>query len=374
MSLSTLAAAAALAAQPAPVVPVTATQTPAATAALDATVPVTSGPLPSAPATPASSEAAPSSSAPVAPAAGTDVAAPSPAAPDPAAPATAAGGNTPPPPPVQGNEIVVSGHSKPPPQDPMQAVNLKSYEVVQKVDDKFVAPLARGYQKALPSPVRAGLRHFLSNLTEPVVALNFLLQLKPGKAAETVGRFAINSTIGVGGLIDVAKAKPFNLPYRRNGLAWTLGYYGVGPGPYLFLPLVGPTSLRDVIGLTIDRALLPAAVGKPLTNPAYVVASNVIKSLDDRVQTDAELRQMRESDDPYGSYRKAYLAQRQAEIDHLRGRDKKPVPAPVAPAPATVAPPAAEPTPAPVAAAVPSPPPAPTFVSNPVVQPLPEKR
>ena len=266
---------------------------------------------------------------------------------------------------------MVSGHGKPPPQDPMQAVNLKSYEVVQKVDDKLVAPVAEGYKKALPSPVRAGLRHFLSNLTEPVVALNFLLQLKPGKAAETVGRFAINSTVGIGGLVDVAKAKPFNLPYRRNGLAWTLGYYGIGPGPYLFLPLVGPTTVRDLFGLTVDRALVPLAVGQPLTNPIYVASSNVIKSLDDRVQTDAELQQMRDSDDPYGSYRKAYLAQRQAEIDHLRGRDRKAVPT-AAPAPAIVLPPPPAPSPAPVVA--PSPPASPTFVAEPVVQPLPDGR
>lgn len=336
MSLSTLAAAAAIAAAPAPVAPLAVTETPpAATPAAPAPAQEQVVQTPPAPASPPEAAQAPS-------------------------PAPAPAG-------AEGGEIVVSGHGKPPPQDPLQAANLKSYEVVQKVDDKLVAPMARGYRKALPSPVRSGLRHFLSNLTEPVVALNFLLQLKPGKAAETVGRFAINSTVGIGGLIDVAKAKPFNLPYRRNGLAWTLGYYGVGPGPYLFLPLVGPTSLRDVIGLTIDRALVPLAVGKPLTDPVYVVASNVIKSLDDRVQTDAELQQMRDSDDPYGSYRKAYLAQRQAEIDHLRGRDRKaaaPTPAIVLPAPA--------PSPEPVAA--PAPPPAPTFVSEPVVQPLPGSR
>lgn len=268
-------------------------------------------------------------------------------------------------------EIVVSAEAKAPPEDPMEAVNAKSFEVVQKVDDKLVAPMARGYQKALPGPVRTGLRNFLSNLTEPVVALNFLLQMKPGKAAETLGRFAINSTVGVGGLIDVAKTKTFKLPYRRNGLAWTLGYYGVGPGPYLFLPLVGPTTVRDLFGLTIDRALVPLAVGRPLTHPAYVVASNTIKSLDDRVQTDAELRQMRDSDDPYGSYRQAYLRQRQAEIDHLRGRDSVAVPPVVVPEPAPAAPvaPASEPTPQP--ASPPAPPLAPTFVSIPVIQPLP---
>src|SRR3546814_1283739 len=75
--------------------------------------------------------------------------------------------------------------------------------------------------------------------------LNFLLQFKIGKAAETLGRFAVNTTFGVGGLFDVAKTMPFNLPYRRNGFANTLGFYGVEPGPYFYLPLIGSTTLRS---------------------------------------------------------------------------------------------------------------------------------
>src|SRR3546814_2534491 len=73
-----------------------------------------------------------------------------------------------------------------------------------------------------------------------------------GKALETVGRFAINSTIGAAGVFDVAKKAPINLPYRSNGFANTLGFYGVEPGPYFFLPLVGPTTLRDMVGDGID--------------------------------------------------------------------------------------------------------------------------
>src|SRR3546814_7125122 len=71
----------------------------------------------------------------------------------------------------------------------------------------------------------------------PINFLNFLFQFKIGKAVETVGRFAINSTIGVAGIFDVAKKPPVNLPYRPNGFANTLGFYGVEPGPYFFLPL-----------------------------------------------------------------------------------------------------------------------------------------
>lgn len=284
------------------------------------------------------------------------------------------------PPPANPNEIVVSGQTKPPPEDPMQKINEKSFQVVQKVDDKVVAPMAMTYKKALPAPVRSGLRNFLSNLTEPVVALNYLLQIKPGKAAETLGRFAINSTVGVAGLVDVAKSKPFRLPYRRNGLSNTLGYYGVGPGPYFFLPLVGPTTLRDLIGLGVDRALVPIAVGKPLTSPYYAIPANVIKSLDDRVQTDAELNAIRDSDDPYRNYRRLYLQVRHDEIEALHGRGplakgsigtgpfQTPVAGPVAPAAPVIVIPATSDK---VEVLSPAPPPPPVFVSIPVVQPIP---
>jgi phospholipid-binding lipoprotein MlaA len=122
------------------------------------------------------------------------------------------------------------------------ALNKVTFAATQAVDRAVIEPAAKAYGKTIPYPIRAGLRHFFTNLTEPVVALNFLLQLKPGKAAETLGRFALNSTVGIGGLLDVAVAKPFKLPYRRNGFANTMAYYGVGPGPFLFVPLVGPTT------------------------------------------------------------------------------------------------------------------------------------
>ncbi|MFX6258432.1 MlaA family lipoprotein, partial [Acinetobacter baumannii] len=88
-----------------------------------------------------------------------------------------------------------------------------------------------------PVPVRSGIRNFLYNLREPIVFVNFLLQHKAGKAAETLGRFVVNSTVGVGGLFDMAKRRPIHLPRRPNGFADTLGFYGVKPGPFLFLPL-----------------------------------------------------------------------------------------------------------------------------------------
>ena len=95
------------------------------------------------------------------------------------------------------------------------------------MDDAVIAPVARAYKRGLSDDVRDGIRNAINNIDEPIVFVNFLLQLKIGKAFETAGRFAINSTVGVAGIMDVAKKKPFNLPRRSNGLADTLGYYGV---------------------------------------------------------------------------------------------------------------------------------------------------
>jgi len=218
------------------------------------------------------------------------------------------------------NEIIVTARPRAPKSDPLQSLNADSFSVVQGVDDAVVGPVADVYEKALPSPVRTGLINFLSNLGEPVVFLNYLLQLKPGKAAETLGRFAINSTIGIGGLVDVAKKKPFNLPRRLNGFANTLGYYGVEQGAFLFLPLIGPTTVRDLFGRVVDLSVLPFAVGKPFNQLAYTLPSGIITSLDFRVEQDEQLQKLRDSNDPYTATRELYLQKRQAEIDALRGK------------------------------------------------------
>ncbi|MDM7957991.1 MlaA family lipoprotein [Blastomonas sp.] len=223
--------------------------------------------------------------------------------------------------PADDNAIVVTARPESEPGDPMLQLNAQSYEVVQDVDEALVGPVAMAYKDAIPKPLRHGLRNFLRNLTEPIVALNFLLQLKPGKAAETVGRFAINTTIGIGGLFDLAKRDPFNLPYRRNGFANTLGYYGVEPGAYLFLPLIGPTTVRDLVGGTIDGLLLPTVAGAPFNDPYFTLPAATLSALQGRIQIDEQLNALRTySNDPYVDARDFYLKRRQAEIDALRGR------------------------------------------------------
>ncbi|TCM15362.1 phospholipid-binding lipoprotein MlaA [Novosphingobium sp. PhB165] len=253
-----------------------------------------------------------------------DAAAPvSAAAPDVSAPAAApdaANG-----PHTQGSEILVTHRKRPPPGDPMERVNEQSFKAVQAVDKAVLEPVATVYNKGLPRPVRQGLRNFFTNLDEPVIFAAYLLELKPGKAMETAGRFAINTTLGVGGIVDIAKRKPFNLPYRPNGLADVLGYYGVGPGPYMYLPLIGPTTVRDVIGDSVDNLWGPAVLGKPFSKPEVAAPMTVVSELGERAAFDDEIRKIRKSDNPYATYRELYLRQRKAEIDALHGRVTEPV-------------------------------------------------
>jgi phospholipid-binding lipoprotein MlaA len=217
--------------------------------------------------------------------------------------------------------IVVNARRPASPGDPLQRINAKAFKASEAVDDAVVGPMAMTYKHTVPTPIRSGLRNAFNNLREPAVFVNFLLQLKPGKAAETIARFGINSSIGVAGLIDVAKGRPFKLPRRPNGFGDTLGYYGVKPGPYLFLPVVGPTTLRDLIGGGLDRLVLPMAIGTPFTQVAYTAPSGTVSALDHRVEFDEQLRKFRESsNDPYAARREFYLQQRQVEIEGLHGR------------------------------------------------------
>jgi phospholipid-binding lipoprotein MlaA len=227
------------------------------------------------------------------------------------------------------NIITVTGRTRTP-GDPLQNINAESFAVTQAIDEAVIEPTANAYEKTVPEPVRNGLRNFANNLHEPSVFVNFLLQLKPGKAAETFGRFAINSTVGVAGLFDIAKRKPINLPRRKNGFADTLGCYGVKPGPFLFLPVIGPTTVRDLVGGSVDAFAiplpLPNSVSRPLTQPPVALSRSVARELDKRIEFDEELTEIRKSDDPYVASRKYYLQKRQTQINGLCGPKTNDVP------------------------------------------------
>ncbi|WP_298673340.1 VacJ family lipoprotein [uncultured Sphingomonas sp.] len=221
-------------------------------------------------------------------------------------------------------DIVVTGRGEWEAPDPLVGVNLKAFEATQAVDKALVGPIALAYKDAVPKPVRDGVHNFLYNLREPVVFLNFVLQLKIGRALETVGRFTVNSTVGVAGVFDMAKRKPFKWRRRSNGFANTFGFYGIKSGPFLFLPIVGPTTPRDLIGGALDRLLFPFVYGKRITKPEFSVPFAVLGTLDHRAEFDETLHQLHDGQaDPYARSRDFYLQRRQNEIDELKGRAPK---------------------------------------------------
>lgn len=142
--------------------------------------------------------------------------------------------------------------------DPWEGFNRRMYYLNAKADEYILLPVVSGYKAVTPDVVETGISNFFSNLGEIPVFINSLLQFKPAVAAETLGRFAVNSTIGVFGLFDVAT--PIGLDEQNEDFGQTLGTWGVGPGPYLVLPLLGPSSLRDATGVAIDMFAYQKAI------------------------------------------------------------------------------------------------------------------
>lgn len=139
--------------------------------------------------------------------------------------------------------------------DPLEPMNRGIFTFNEKADEVILKPVAEGYRAITPGFVRAGVSNFFSNLGEPINALNNLLQGKGGAAASDVGRFAMNSVLGILGLWDVAT--PAGLEKSNEDFGQTLGVWGVSSGPYLVLPLLGPSTIRDSVARVVDAPLSP---------------------------------------------------------------------------------------------------------------------
>lgn len=138
--------------------------------------------------------------------------------------------------------------------DPIEPVNRVFFWVNDKLYFYLLKPVARGYRWAVPEPWRVGVKNFFSNLAAPVRIINAGLQGKFGDAGNEITRFAVNTTIGIGGFFDTAKDH-FELRMKDEDTGQTMGHYGVGPGPYLVLPILGPSNLRDGVGMFVDNRM-----------------------------------------------------------------------------------------------------------------------
>lgn len=192
------------------------------------------------------------------------------------------------------------------PDDPWEGFNRGSHEFNEGLDQYLMKPLAKGYEAVTPTPVRAGVRNFFDNIEDLWIGTNNLLQGKPGQAASDVGRFLINSTVGVFGLIDVAS--PVGLKKHNEDFGQTLGVWGVGEGPYLVLPVFGPKTLRDSGGFLVDAWVDPLNEVTPARDRNSLRALKLIDMRAGLLPIEKVIEQA--ALDKYSYFRSAYLQRR----------------------------------------------------------------
>ncbi|HZZ13889.1 MAG TPA: MlaA family lipoprotein [Paraburkholderia sp.] len=195
------------------------------------------------------------------------------------------------------------------PGDPLEPVNRVVFNFNDGLDRYVAVPVAKGYQKVTPQPLRTAISNFFSNLGDLNNAANALLQLKFTDATEDIVRFAFNSTFGLGGLLDWAT--PAGLPKHHQDFGLTLGHWGVPSGPYLVLPLFGPSTVRDGLGRVVDVKFNPLNYMEPaVRNPLYVLQFISVRS--DLTGATDLLQQA--ALDKYSFVRDAYTQQRRARL------------------------------------------------------------
>lgn len=192
------------------------------------------------------------------------------------------------------------------PRDPLEPLNRGIYTFNEHVDGLILKPVAEAYRLLLPPFARTGVSNFFSNLNDVVVALNNLLQGKVNQAASDASRVVVNSTVGVLGFIDVATK--MGLEKHDEDFGQTLGYWGVGDGPYLVLPLFGPSSLRDAVGRIPDHYGDPVSYIDPSRDRNQVWAARVINRRAELLGASRVLEAA--ALDPYIFVRDAYLQRR----------------------------------------------------------------
>ncbi|MBQ1542547.1 MAG: VacJ family lipoprotein [Caulobacteraceae bacterium] len=206
-----------------------------------------------------------------------------------------------------------------PVQDPWQGLNRRLFSFSQGVDSAVVAPVVHGYMRITPRPVRNGISNALDNLDEPRVAVNDILQGHPVQAGHTTARFAINSTAGVLGLFDVAGRG--GILHHDSDFGQTLGRYGLIPGPYLFVPLAGPTNFRDGLGRIVDTFLDPVGLLAGGITTTFGASRTALGAVDTRLGVDDQMRALKQdAADPYATLRSAYSQQRAFLVQQSTGQ------------------------------------------------------
>jgi phospholipid-binding lipoprotein MlaA len=193
--------------------------------------------------------------------------------------------------------------------DPLEPLNRGLYAVNDAVDRVTLKPIARGYKAVVPEFARRGVTNFSRNLFTPRSAVNNFLQGKPGPGFSELGRFIINSTIGIGGLIDVATAQ--GMPQYDEDFGQTLAVWGIPEGPYLFIPLLGPKTLLDAVATPVNIA----------SDPLYHYDNSSVRDkiyglrlIDLRMRLLTADTLLEDSKDPYLTLRESYLQNRRFQV------------------------------------------------------------
>jgi len=210
--------------------------------------------------------------------------------------------------------------------DPGETINRSIFEFNQALDKSVIKPLAAGWREVAPVPVQNGVHNFLNNLRAPVIFINDVLQFEFERAMTTLTRFLVNTSFGVLGFSD--PATEFGLPYHSEDFGQTLAVWGFGEGPYIMLPIFGPSNPRDTIGLVVDT----------LTDPFNTMVDNTgnewaqptrdgARAVDIRAYYYDELEELEKSSlDYYAAIRSLYRQRRASEVNN--GANSSDMPAP----------------------------------------------
>ena len=196
-------------------------------------------------------------------------------------------------------------------KDPLEGLNRGIYKFNDTADKAVIKPIAGAYKAVVPSTLRTGVNNFFDNLGTLITFFNNVLQFKFSHAMDDAGRFVVNSTFGVLGLIDVASMD--NIPHHSEDFGQTLGHWGLGSGPYLVLPFIGPSSVRDATGFAVDfTAFYPISYIEDVRTRNHLL---VLGFIDTRAQYLPASDLLDEAAlDPYSFMRDAYLQRRENQV------------------------------------------------------------
>lgn len=206
------------------------------------------------------------------------------------------------------------------PRDPIEGFNRAIYAFNEGLDTVLIKPVAEGYDAVLPAPVRTGVTNFFGNIADFFIGVNNLLQGKPDQAASDLGRLLLNSTVGILGIFDVATGT--GLEKHDEDFGQTFGRWGMGGGAYVVIPVFGPRTVRDTVGLVLDVA------ADPLSNIDHVPTRNsslALRLIDNRADLLPADKVIEEAAlDKYAYVRDGYL-QRRRNLIHDGNAPREPL-------------------------------------------------